>query len=317
MPYRASIIVVSYNNFDSTTGPCLNSLLEAPDNDQFEIVVIDNASSDGTPEMLLAMAEGRDNLRLLLNNENRGWGGGTNDGAKIARGEILILLNSDTVVPAGALARLCDLQESHPDWGLVGPVTNAAGTEQKIFTEATTPAAIIKEGEEWCRHALDSAYASERLDFYCLAIRKNDFNTIGGLDEAYGLGYFEDTDFSLRAKAAGLSMMVVEEVFVYHRGSESFSKLKKKFVKKLMRTNRRKLEKKYPGQVKLYHLRERNTHVMQEYVRRQHSLPAPAADLNYLFDNRMRLARTIFPNNPLKKIVYSLQLRRLKKGFYR
>ncbi len=317
MPFRASIIIVSYNNFDTTTGPCLESLLADPDNGSFEIVIIDNASSDGTPERLLAMAEGRDNLRLLLNKENRGWGGGTNDGARVGRGEFLVLLNSDTVVPAGAIGHLCDLMAAHPDWGLLGPVTNAAGTEQKIFTAGDSPATIIEEGEKWCRHARGMSYPSERLDFYCVVIRKKHFEEIGGLDEAYGLGYFEDTDFSLRAKMTGLTMMVSEEVFVYHRGSESFSKLKKKFVKKLMRANRRKLQKKFPGQVKLYNQRDRNLQVLKEYARRSQATAPAGADLGYLFDNRMRLARTLFPNNPIKKGVYALQLRRLARTFRR
>ena len=318
MDCQTTVIIISYNNFDTTTGPCLESLFKDTTASSFEIIVIDNASQDDTPEKLEQLVNGKKNVRLVLNNTNRGFAGGNNDGANIARGEILILLNSDTIVPTGAIGELSRILMDHTEWGMLGPVTNEAGNEQKIFVESRDPKEIIREGERWCAHSRGDCFASARLDFFCVAMRKATYEQLGGLDEQFGPGYYEDTDFSIRAKQRGLTMIFTEDVFIYHRAGKSFSKMGKKFVKKLMRENKEKLIKKHSGIIKLHHMRDRNMNVMNQYVLLKENMDKSFSKvLEYKFHNRMQLARTMYPNNPLKKLVYYCRLKSLCNKYYR
>ncbi len=316
MDFEVSVIVLSYNGYERTTGPCLESLVADDENRKIEIVVIDNGSTGDTPDKLKRAVKGHDNIRLILNSTNRGFAGGNNDGAAIAAGEVLILLNSDTVVPGGALVRIGRLMQANPDWAMLGPVTNQAGNEQKIFTKETAVERVLQEGATWCDHSREDAFISERLDFFCVAIRTDVYNRFGGLDERFGAGYYEDTDFSLQVKQAGLKMMFTEEVFVYHQAGKSFSRKGQGYVKKLMRANKKKLKQKHGRKVKLHHMRDRNLYVLDCYAAIvSKSGQSVDPDLEYKFRNRVELAKTMWPNSPLKKLKYKMQLNRICRRF--
>jgi len=315
MDHKTSIIILSYNNFAQTTGPCLESLCQNGDNHRFEIIVVDNNSSDGTAEKVKAAADGRPGVKLVLNRENRGFPGGNNDGARLATGEVLILLNSDTIVPPGALDKLEALMQANGDWAMLGPVTNQAGNEQKIFTVGSACEQILLEGADWCTHSRQAVYPSARLDFFCVAIRKHVYARFGGLDERFGTGYYEDTDFSLQVKKAGLKMMFTEDAFIYHQAGKSFSREGRRKVKQLMRANRKKLSRKHNGKINLLHMRQCNAKILEAYTELRRTLAEPCEHLQYKFNNRMQLAREIFPNNPIKKWRYTALLKRLNRSF--
>ncbi|MDH5298273.1 MAG: glycosyltransferase family 2 protein, partial [Desulfobulbaceae bacterium] len=305
-----------YNKYATTTGPCLESLLRDPDIGLFEIIVVDNASTDSSAHELQQLAAKTDKFRLILNTTNRGFAGGNNDGVAFSRSEIVILLNSDTLVPPAALGRLAMQLRQHDEWAMLGPVTNAAGTEQKIFVVDDDPGEILTAGAIWCQHAQGAFYPSNRLDFFCVAIRKKAYQQLGGLDENFGLGYFEDTDFSMKALQNGFKMMVTEDVFIYHQAGQSFSRFKKQFVKKLMRQNRRLLQQKYGRDCKLRHLRDCNLEILEAYARqREQAKGKELTDLDFRFSNRMKLARNLTPNNPIKQLLYSRKLRRIAQRF--
>jgi GT2 family glycosyltransferase len=316
MGFEISVIVLSYNSYEGTTGPCLQSLIADEENRKVEIIVIDNGSTGDTPAKLKRAVKGHDNIRLILNSTNRGFAGGNNDGAAIASGDVLILLNSDTVVPGGSLTMLGALMQANPDWAMLGPVSNQAGNEQKIFTKETAVERVLHEGEVWCSHSRKDAFLSERLDFFCVAIRKDIYDRFGGLDEQFGAGYYEDTDFSLQVKQAGLKMMFTEEVFVYHQAGKSFSRKGKAYVKKLMQANRKKLKNKYGRRVDLHHMRDCNLYVLDCYASiasKQGGVVDP--DLEYKFLNRVEHARTLLPGSPLKKLKYKMQLNKICRRF--
>ncbi|MDP3696085.1 MAG: glycosyltransferase, partial [Desulfocapsaceae bacterium] len=112
-----SVIIVSYNNFDQTTGPCLLSL--AREKMALEIIVVDNHSDQETQDALKAAAEQDPRLRLIVKESNSGYSGGNNTGAQESSSDLLILLNSDTEVLPGAIPRLVELMNAHPDWAML------------------------------------------------------------------------------------------------------------------------------------------------------------------------------------------------------
>ena len=110
-------------------------------------------------------------------------------------------------------------------------------------------------------------------------------------------------------------MMFTEAAFIYHKAGQSFGREGRWKVKRLMRENRKKLTRKHHGRVKLLHMRECNTGILKAYVAQKKALTGDSLHLAYKFSNRMRLAREIFPNNPLKKWRYARVLNKLNRSF--
>jgi len=184
-------------------------------------------------------------IRLVLNEQNRGFAAANNQGLAMATGTILVLLNNDTIVPLGWLARLVRHLDD-PAVGLVGPVTNRAGNESQIE-------APYRTFGEFVQFAADRAqsHASRRSDIpmltmFCLALPRDRFERLGPLDERYEVGMFEDDDYSLRARAAGYRIVCAEDVFVHHFGGASFGELiSTGRAGALFQANRRRFEAKW------------------------------------------------------------------------
>jgi GT2 family glycosyltransferase len=305
-----SVVILSYNQFAGTTGPCLESLarVTAP---ELEIIVVDNCS-DGKTRTLLQQAAGRDSrLRLLLNEENRGYAGGNNDGVALARADLIVLLNSDTLVLPRSLALLADGLRSSSAPLILGPVTNAAGNEQQIFVRPGSVEEILQQGKVWSGHARGSSFATDQLSFFCVAMAKKTYAELGGLDEGFGLGFYEDTDFCCRAARQGLALSVLEESFVYHRGSASFATMPAR-TRELLKLNRRRFREKN-GRVAMAHVRAKNLGVLRRYL----AEPAEErsdASWRYRFNNRLDRAAELQPNNPLKRLLYLWRLDKVRQA---
>ena len=127
---RVSIVIVSHDNLVFTK-LCLASVLSNTDHPDFEVLVVDNGSTDGTQEYLHELASHHPNICVLFNDINRGFAPGNNQGLALATGGVLVLLNNDTIVPPGWLGRLTK-HLADPAIGLVGPVTNRAGNEAEV-----------------------------------------------------------------------------------------------------------------------------------------------------------------------------------------
>ncbi len=220
---RASVVVLTWNALDYTKR-CAASLLEHTD-PRHELIFVDNASTDGTREYLADLARSQPRVRLILNDENLGFAAGNNIGIAASRGDYVCLLNSDTVVTDGWLDRLMAPMERDPRIGLTGPVTNSITGVQKLpavdYDEQTLEGLDAFAARRAAEHA-GRTDAALWIVGYCLCIRKRLVESLGGLDEIYGQGNFEDTDYCLRAFLAGYRAEIVHDAFVHHFGSRSF-----------------------------------------------------------------------------------------------
>lgn len=220
----ASVIVPTCNALDYTR-LCVESLLTHTD-PRHELIFVDNGSTDGTPDYLQGLARDHKRVRVILNGDNLGFARGCNLGLAAAHGRHLVLLNSDTVVTPDWLERLLKVAERHPRAGLLGPVTNNISGLQRLDTVGY---------DQECLSGLDAFAAAEaiahpgeiertlRLTGMCLLIKRELLARIGGLDEIFGLGNYEDNDYCLRAHLAGYDCLIARGVFIHHFGSRSFA----------------------------------------------------------------------------------------------
>ncbi|SPF42702.1 putative glycosyltransferase [Syntrophobacter sp. SbD1] len=307
---ETSIIIVSHNGLRQTTALCLESIFTIGAASDFEVIVVDNNSSDETPAYLRAGMEREPRLRCIFNKSNRGFAGGNNDGLKIASGEVLILLNSDCIVTKNWIEGLSALLQD-PVIGLAGPVSNSVGNEQRIFTGGTTTEEIIEEGFTWVSNSRGGRFETEKLGFFCVALRRDVLDRVGMLDENFGLGFYEDDDYCMRVRQAGYKLICAEDVFVYHRGGGSFGELAQG-TRKMMKENRRKLETKYSCRFEGPHPRQGHLRVIEGYLG-QATDDGPSPQLQYKISNRLRAIESQMPRGIFKRWAFCRRLGSLKK----
>ena len=238
-----SIVVVTHDGL-LFTRLCLEEMLGAAADHAFEVVVVDNASSDGTPEYLRRLAAADPRVRLVLNPANEGFAAACNQGARIAVGDTLVFLNPDTLPVGDWLPRLV-AHLSDEGVGAVNPVTNRIGTEAEVADAPRTLGEVRRTSE---RRAAAGAAArdADMLAFFCLAIRREVWDEVGELDESFGIGLFEDDDYSERLRAAGYRLLCAEDVYVHHFGEAAFGELVPDGrYAELFEENRRRFEAKW------------------------------------------------------------------------
>lgn len=243
MGTQASIVILTFNNLDYTR-MCLDSIYEKTEVSEFEVIIVDNASTDTTPDFLEKYASERPNLRVIFNKVNQGFARGNNIGAAEATGDHLVFLNNDTVVTTGWLSRLL-LHLQNMSVGMVGPVTNSSGNESQIEVDYQNLEGMDEFAAKYTRAHQGEAFEIRMLPFQCVALRCRVFEEVGPLDESFGIGMFEDDDYAVRLKAKGYKILCAEDVFIHHWGSASFSKLDTEQYWEIFRKNLRKFESKW------------------------------------------------------------------------
>jgi GT2 family glycosyltransferase/tetratricopeptide (TPR) repeat protein len=214
----ASIVIPAWNAWDHTRS-CLQSL-HSTLGPSDQVVVVDNGSTDGTRGALAAYPW----VEVVANDENRGFAGGCNDGAANARGDVVVFLNSDTIVPAGWLDELL-APFDRSDVGAVGPCSDNVSGRQKtpaVPDPDEDPRAFFEFAEEW--RTIHSGRTSDagRLTGFCLAVRKAVFHALGGFDERFETGGFEDDDLCRRLRQRDLRLLICHGSFVHHHAHASF-----------------------------------------------------------------------------------------------
>lgn len=214
----ATIVIPAWNAWEHTER-CLQSL--RPTLGQGDrVVVVDNGSVDGTRESLTTYGW----LEVVANDENQGFARGCNQGAAKARGGVVVFLNSDTVVPSGWLDELLAPFET-TDVGAVGPRSDNVSGRQKVMAvpdPREDPDAFAAFAEEWRAGHGGQTSEARRLIGFCLAVRTSSFHGVGGFDERFEIGGFEDDDLCRRLHQNDLRLLIAHGSFVHHSGHASF-----------------------------------------------------------------------------------------------
>ncbi|MHB1121604.1 MAG: glycosyltransferase [Ramlibacter sp.] len=241
---KVSVVVLCYNNL-ALTQACLSTVEQRSFWPGLDLVVVDNASTDGTREYLRQFAATRPWVKLVLNDRNLGFAAGNNVGLAAASGEILVMLNNDTQVAPGWLHALWRHLARDPGLGMIGPVTNNIGNEAKIDVGYSDPAAMPEWAVPYTVRHSGQQTDCRVLAFFCAALRRRVYEEVGGLDESFGLGFFEDDDYCNRVRAAGWRLAIAEDAFVHHHLSASFDQLKAASRQALFDKNKAIYERKW------------------------------------------------------------------------
>ncbi len=218
-----SIVVVTHGGLPFTR-LCLESVLAHSGDCDFELIVVDNGSDDGTPDYLAKLAGRNARVRILLNGRNVGFAPACNLGLGIAGGEHLVLLNNDTMVAPGWLGGLLRHLRD-PGVGLVGPVTNRIGNEAEVPVDYGTWGAFLDAARRRAEEREGEWLEVRTPAMFCLGMRRQTYLHLGPLDERYEVGLLEDDDYADRARQAGYQLRCVEDVLVHHFGEASFGQL--------------------------------------------------------------------------------------------
>jgi GT2 family glycosyltransferase len=225
-PPALSIIIVNWNT-RGLLADCLEAVFADPESCDWELLVVDNASMDGSAEMLRSRFP---QVKLIANSTNQGYVGGNNLALQAATGQQLLLLNSDTIVEAGALTRLTRFLAGEPKAGAVGPkLLNRDGTLQlscgippSFWSECVSKLLLHKllpffKLGRW-KH--DEIREVGWVTGACLLVRREVLNRVGTFDENLFM-FYEDLDLCMRIRAAGWGIFYVPESRICHLGGQS------------------------------------------------------------------------------------------------
>ena len=216
-----SAIIVTYNTCEMTLD-CLQTLHESIEGLNYEVIVVDNASTDGSAA---AIQEKFPKVRLIAKEENIGFGAANNEAMRLARGQFFLLLNSDAFPDKAAVPALLAFIREHPRAGAVGPrLLNADGSLQISCHPFPTPFFAWLENLWLARGYRGWGHDSVRhVDFVigaCMLVRRAAYERVGGFDESFFM-YSEEADWQRRMKDAGWEVMFMPEARVKHLGGAS------------------------------------------------------------------------------------------------
>ena len=220
------------------TRDCLRSIVEHTHRVTYEIIVVDNASTDGTVEMVRAEFPC---VRLIENAENAGFTRASNQAIRVSVGRYVLLLNNDTLILPEAFDRLVEFADAHPEIGIVSPqVLNRDGTLQKqcrrsyatpwdLFCYFSGLMARYPTSRLFGRYLMtympaDETYPADAVSGSCMLIRRAVLDQIGLLDERF-FAYQEDTDLCFRAHQAGWQVYYFHQAQIIHYGGQGGSRV--------------------------------------------------------------------------------------------
>jgi len=241
------------------TKQCVESIFACTDS-PYRLILVDNGSADKTRVYLESLKDTSNTVTILKNDYNKGWIKGVNQGIGASLSDYVCVMNNDTIVRTqGWLSKMIALAEAEPTVGLINPrfdLKDEGSSLGEPFMEV-----------DFCRG-------------YCILIKRDVIKKIGLFDEAYGVGYYDDDDYSVRAIQAGFRCVQVREVFVEHLKDTTFSSLfGKRWMRNLHEKNKLLFYSKWGRRLRLLFIvngtkqREKNlSDILFSLARRQHIL---------------------------------------------
>ncbi len=239
-----SVVVVTYNNLPLSKA-CYQSLKKFTRYPNLEIIFVDNNSTDGTPAWLEEIRQQDQRIKIILNNVNYGFAKGNNQGLKIATGEYFVFLNNDTIVTNNWLESLLRHMVRERSIGIICPVTNNIGNEACIRIEYKNVEGIQQFAYNIAEGNIGLNRNIRMVPLFCAMIRTELLRRIGGLNEDYKQGMFEDDDLNQEIRKLGYRISCAEDVFVHHFGQMSFKKIPSEQYQQLFKANKAIFEKKW------------------------------------------------------------------------
>ena len=272
MTPRLSIVIVNFNGRGHLEG-CLRSLTAHPPDTPAEIVVVDNASTDASADAVSAFPS----VRLVRLPVNVGFSAGNNAGIRATRGALVLLLNNDTIVPAGALDRLVGRLEADPSAAVAGPrLIDGRGEPELSFGPMISPLGELRQKivtalyardvgivTSWVRRATRREQYVDWVSGACLLVRREVAEQVALLDERFFL-YTEDVDFCASVRAAGWKVLFTPAADVVHLRGRSRATAPRQMNAAYRRSHLAFYEKHHPRMVPLLRL----------YLRITRQLPA-------------------------------------------
>ena len=252
-----TIIIACWNQVEFTRH-CIASLRRHTRRRPWELVVVDNGSTDGTADYLAGVSDMASvPVTVIKNATNRGFPAAINQGLKAARGEYLVLLNNDVVVTDGWLGQLIGLVNAERSSVVSGPLSVVAeGSAETALSSLPTAYCVLPTAKpiglsgpmsnyaappqlvenvpyrdlhgmhafarKWRDEHRGKWFTTGKLSGFCMLMKRAVYEKIGGLDERFGLGFFDDDDLAERARRAGFGLAVAHDLFVHHFGSRTF-----------------------------------------------------------------------------------------------
>ena len=224
-----SIVLVCWNNKDYLE-PCLDSLYNGRLRSSFDIVTVDNGSTDGSQEMLRTLFP---DVQIVQNDHNVGLGKASNQGIEVTKGRYVLLLNNDTLIDGASLDAMVDFLDEHPDTGAVGGrLLNPDGSFQAGFADfptlseefliATRIGELLMPG--YPSHADDDQIREVGwMSSACLLLRRSALDKVGLLDEEYFI-YGDEADIQYRLQKAGWKVYYLPQANTIHFGGRSMNR---------------------------------------------------------------------------------------------
>lgn len=221
--FVCSIIIPIWNKVELTR-QCLTALASNTTDVSFEVIIVDNGSTDGTEEFLTEL---KGDVRIIRNDQNLGFAKACNQGARAARGQYLVFLNNDTIPQPNWLKPLIEEVEEHQDVGIVGgKLLFADGSIQHagvVFMRSRLSPYHIYQSASGTDSGVNQRREYQAVTAACMLIRRELFEAVEGFDEGFING-FEDVDLCLKVREKGFHVIYQPRSVVYHLESQTPSR---------------------------------------------------------------------------------------------
>jgi GT2 family glycosyltransferase/2-polyprenyl-3-methyl-5-hydroxy-6-metoxy-1,4-benzoquinol methylase/glycosyltransferase involved in cell wall biosynthesis len=229
-------IVMPVYNLPGVTEKCLRAIIKYA-NGPYELIIVDNGSDEVTGQVIDNIASTQQNVIVIRNGENLGYPLACNQGLARASGEYIVIMNSDVFVTPYWDKRIMAAFQGDLSIGIVGPRTNYCAGVQIVTECSYDENSLDSWAEQWYLRRAGALRPANRLIGFLWMMKREVIEKIGGFDPLFGIGNYEDDDYCIRAQLAGYKLVIADDVFVHHYGSQSFKKKPDTYMK-LLETNK-------------------------------------------------------------------------------